>query len=663
MKSNISNINVYVCTFLMGGMGGSVFSAERNEELKFQRDLSSFSLAGKRVLNDNETIAIDAKVGLTMLVSAAKDHALRGEGPSALEEKVKNVAKKMKNFFWKLEKFIDGHDPLDGEVFKQMAGLVDSRFGPIASIGSLAETAIPEMPKPFDQKGVEGKSSNESDESYQRRSEAEKQKIDDERRDELRKQLAALKNVVDKSFASAVPAMQRDFRTIQFIAAAIAFLEELKKLGTPQAKELFKFVDYGDFNTENLKIMEELRGGVFFMEFELKPIDDSICEEIENSLMAAGRESGNADEIVKKMKEKLADVRKHGFGDRDAVAGMRGRNTAHKSNNAVFGDRATPIPSPIASRCSDIDLPALEMAKGIKLMKEFLEAMQKGNAFSQKVRMATQTANFQTLPQSRIDLLNAVLNEPILNANALRDQFLKIKFTDKQKTKRTLGDIVKVVDGELKSIPSLGSILKDTGLRTICSVSGTTTDIVAGLVAFGVDVVPALKSLVEYVNAICSKSSTPPQLSKDFKELFLAIAMYMQSGQYHSAGEVLGGLYTSALTLTGDPNVKNFDAIAPKFKTMWEALRDYPEDFFSLELTVHEIIKKLQEQHRKTMPGRHKKGATAAAAVKPQRDDFRKKEGLDALPKRAKDSMNMDRRKQENIRQQRALKKAQAKKE
>lgn len=203
--------------------------------------------------------------------------------------------------------------------------------------------------------------------------------------------------------------------------------------------------------------------------------------------------------------------------------------------------------------------------------------------------------------------------------------------------------------------------MKDTGLRTICSVSGTTRDIVAGLVAhMGQDKVqPMLNSLKEFVNAGCPKPPKGPQLSDEFKELFLGIAIYLQAGQYHSEGEVLTGLYTSALTLTGDPNVKNFDAIAPNFQKMWEALRDRSEDFYplkdkdkkSLIETVPQIVSNLQTQHMGRIRTRHDLEIEDAVRKEQRRSNFEKEEFKEkeksVLPPkpprpRAKDSIDID---------------------
>jgi hypothetical protein len=122
----------------------------------------------------------------------------------------------------------------------------------------------------------------------------------------------------------------------------------------------------------------------------------------------------------------------------------------------------------------------------------------------------------------------------------------------------------------VKSKPSLGYILKDTGLRIICSISGTITDIVPGLFAhLGRDAIELLlRYLQKYVEADSPQPPTEPQLSNDSSELLLATAMDIQVGQYDSEGEVLAGLYPWLLLFAGDPNVNNFDAIASKLEQM-----------------------------------------------------------------------------------------------
>jgi hypothetical protein len=275
--------------------------------------------------------------------------------------------------------------------------------------------------------------------------------------------------------------------------------------------------------------------------------------------------------------------------------------------------------------------------------------MQAGEVFVQRERMATQTANTQTLPQNRVEILQepfkflqdalettdidstrkAAIAQQLESESdststpALREQLRTVEFTDAQKNKRTLDDLVQIDADGVKSKPSLGSLMKEAGLRTICSVSGTTIDIVGGLHAHvgEAKTKEMLQSLKNFVDDGCAD---PTKLSDEFKNLFLSVAMYMQSGQYHSAGEVLGGLYCTAITLFPEGNdPKNFDQIAPKFQKMWEALQAQPENFFPLsgddKKKLNEqapgIIKNLQEQHRETIKGRREQGMETLATL------------------------------------------------
>jgi hypothetical protein len=87
----------------------------------------------------------------------------------------------------------------------------------------------------------------------------------------------------------------------------------------------------------------------------------------------------------------------------------------------------------------------------------------------------------------------------------------------------------------------------------------------------------------------------------------------MQAGQYHSAAEVLGGLYCAAITLfpqNNDP--KNFNQISVKFEKLWEAFRDHPEGFFPMDLknenmfneNVEIIVNNLKKIHMENVQQR-----------------------------------------------------------
>ncbi|MDR2371716.1 MAG: hypothetical protein LBD60_01050 [Puniceicoccales bacterium] len=155
-----------------------------------------------------------------------------------------------------------------------------------------------------------------------------------------------------------------------------------------------------------------------------------------------------------------------------------------------------------------------------------------------------------------------------------------------------------------------------------------------------------LKSLKDFVDDGCTD---PSKLSDEFKNLFLSVTMYMQSGQYHSAGEVLGGLYCAALTLAHDSNLdpKNFDQIAPKFQAMWQAFKANPEDFFPLSPddskkfkergpdkepkgVIQGIVKNLQGQHKKAVERRHDEAMETLETLREARRNAGKFNAADA---------------------------------
>ncbi|MDR2812428.1 MAG: hypothetical protein LBB05_01380 [Puniceicoccales bacterium] len=629
-------------------------------EIRFQRDLSSFPAKSVKCFSDNQAIATDAKIALTMGVAAAGVD--RGQF-MGLMGGVGQTIGKYEQFLESMADFVYNTENLDLEIFSMINGAANFRLNANASIGSLGNAegfnAI-NFPKV-------DRHPNEKDEDYNARVKREHAKFaaKPENRKKLAANLRALKGAVARSFGNGVHPMQQEFRATQFIATGIDLLEQLdevKAKNVLQAKDLFKKLSQVDVlgDTENLKFMKEMQDSAYFMEFKLKPIDDAICDTIGKVLdqldqLKPPLRQAEKDVIIDIMKAKLEASRTASFdekGQASGASGMRGRTRAHGGNQARFySDREKPLQSFAASRCSDIDLPFLEQLPNAgsdpAKVKGFLDAMQEGGAFTQGKRMATQTANFQTLPQDRVEILQEPFEflQSALQASGihsdrkeaiakqlesesdstpkLREQLRGIKFKDAQKNDRTVNDLVEIsTDGEVKSKPSLGSIMKDVGLRTMCSVSGTTVYIVAGLYAHAgkEKTEKMLRSLKEFVDSGCQGP-----LSDDFKSLFLNTAMYMQSGQYHSAAEVLGGLYCAALTLAYDPtkaagpdnlDPKDFDQIAPKFQQMWQALQAHPENFFplsnadkaSLGNNSTGIIETLQKGHKETVEERKGEG-------------------------------------------------------
>jgi hypothetical protein len=505
--------------------------------------------------------------------------------------------------------------------------------------------------------------------------------------------LKASLDVIDRNFRKEeVHPMQQDIRAVQFIAELSTYLLlELKSLGDgtneaiqtkpqtqaqaqAQAQALFKRLNREAIggNTKDLAFLKKLINSPYFMEFKLKPVDDAICDTIGEVLTQLDQlkpplNSGEQTVIIDAMKAKLEASRKANFGEEEeafGVSGVRGRSRAHGGNQVRFySNREKPIPSFVASRCSDIDMALLEQIKITErnarpnteedpgLQERFLNAMEKGRAFIQESQMATQTANAQILPQNRVDILNdpskflqdALETTGIVDARkqaikrcigerfelredmkpkvkegaenavqALKKELLSIEFEDEQKHKKQISDLTRIDKQGITSLPSAGSLIKDAGLRTLCSISGSTVGMIAGLCAHigeGKTKV-ILQSLKDFVDGGCKN---PEKLNNDFKKLFLAISMYMQAGQYHSAAEVLESIYASAVILgAGDEASKDFSQNIPKIKAMLEAFREYPENFFplsdadkkQLNEQAPSIIKNLQRQHIQTIARR-----------------------------------------------------------
>ncbi|MDR2628659.1 MAG: hypothetical protein LBC30_01535 [Puniceicoccales bacterium] len=292
------------------------------------------------------------------------------------------------------------------------------------------------------------------------------------------------------------------------------------------------------------------------------------------------------------------DKIKGGFRGRDVSTQVAGHPKPHKQ---IFPDQGpAEIRGKLVGDC--LELPKLEGGA-----KTFFQAVRADGGFNRPFR-PQQSATPDVIDPHRV----AMLNDPVrflqeaLSAPGEADQaanaslvsklgerkvaiqkqlqtaLLDTKFPDELGNPPTLRraiipwQIRDLVDGAdtpgprlclVKSKPSFAASMIDHGLQTFCSISGTTTDIVVGMVAqMGGD--PAGKAamagrlgpLVELVESavVATPSTTSEQLAgqiandpklNGFKDLFLSISLYMQSGQYHTASEVLAGLYCAALNV------------------------------------------------------------------------------------------------------------------
>ncbi len=144
---------------------------------------------------------------------------------------------------------------------------------------------------------------------------------------------------------------------------------------------------------------------------------------------------------------------------------------------------------------------------------------------------------------------------------------------------------------EMASMESVASIMQRNNLRTICSISGTTVDVVAGMVLSMGDeeLTKLLKPLAKYAE-LRPPREPPTDLNtqegrdyQEFKKVFTAISFFMQSGQYHTAGEVLGGLFIAARANTLDKRSnENVRETYDQFKSLMEEFAKSPEHFISI---------------------------------------------------------------------------------
>jgi len=183
-------------------------------------------------------------------------------------------------------------------------------------------------------------------------------------------------------------------------------------------------------------------------------------------------------------------------------------------------------------------------------------------------------------------LLDALVNE-LKNAEVVEEvktiiAGIEVTFNDATHQKMPLGDFT--------NHTSVAAIMYNLNLPIQCSISGTTVDIVLGalLSMKPEDMVKVLEPLHNYVQHYLSSPPEPPltQLKdgKQFQEFLTGISVFMQSGQYHTAAEVLGGLFIAMRGLTTE-EAKNIDIKETYvlFSRLMKDFADHPERFFGVK--------------------------------------------------------------------------------
>jgi hypothetical protein len=148
---------------------------------------------------------------------------------------------------------------------------------------------------------------------------------------------------------------------------------------------------------------------------------------------------------------------------------------------------------------------------------------------------------------------------------------------------------------------SVANIMYRNNLRTICSISGTTVDIILSKIAtLGPHQVkevlqPLLDHLEGKVPDPLNHPGTPE--GKKFKELASSISFFMQTGNYHTAAEVIGGMFIAARaqSTSKEENI-DIDETFRLFNKLMEELAASPQTFFAVSPEDAAKIKEGEQQ-------------------------------------------------------------------
>ncbi|THF64109.1 hypothetical protein [Pseudothauera rhizosphaerae] len=208
------------------------------------------------------------------------------------------------------------------------------------------------------------------------------------------------------------------------------------------------------------------------------------------------------------------------------------------------------------------------MREGIEDPLELLSGLQT-DTDEDKALLKTFTDHVKTLIQQPEGQRSEEIKTGI---QAMKDEIAKTTIKDKQGREHTLGDVAQDL--------SIANLIHSHELRTLCSISGTTTDIGLALrCQMGPQLLREhLTPLLEYARG--NRTDLPDMT----RELFTSISFFMQSGQYHTPAEVLGGLFITAIAVQ-DPKLFNPDNpkdLRDGYSRLLGGLAKSPEKFFSV---------------------------------------------------------------------------------
>jgi hypothetical protein len=152
------------------------------------------------------------------------------------------------------------------------------------------------------------------------------------------------------------------------------------------------------------------------------------------------------------------------------------------------------------------------------------------------------------------------------------------------------------------SMPSVVSIMNQHKIRTICSISGTTIGCILSIISSHGEekAKELLQPLLDYLEG--DTEALNSQAGLIFKKLATELSFFMQTGQYHTAGEVLAALYIAGKALTiGDEEFADIDKAYTDFSRLMEDFSKKPETFFAIEKDDLDKINSGKENFRQSV--------------------------------------------------------------
>ncbi len=219
--------------------------------------------------------------------------------------------------------------------------------------------------------------------------------------------------------------------------------------------------------------------------------------------------------------------------------------------------------------------PTLPLRLGKGIDTHFVRMLDPKTYFRQAIQ-----ATIANEPESRelLEKFSGSIELPEFKSE-YREFMGKMKITFNQDTKQ------KLTFEEFASMSSVASIMYKNDLRTICSISGTTVDmsLAATLTIGEEEAKQLLQPLLDHLEGKEPDPFHTPE-GRKFKEFASSIAFFMQAGQYHTAGEVLGGLFIAARSLCSPEeertNIKETYAL---FEKLMEEFSADPTTFFAVD--------------------------------------------------------------------------------